>query len=212
MTYRMTRSLSGGECMAMKKKTPNLTAKPKKKKPARPELRSVGSQPILLFVLFQLVSLLIMMVSGRTTAYLSMLVPLVIITYGGWLIVSRIGAEITFFINAAMLLTFGTMIQCMLLKEDVVPKSLILIYALSAGAGLIAGFLYRRMPGIASANGTAALMVLSVILYLATLILGAAVGGGVRNWIRIGGMSIQPSEFNKCIYVLVMAGLLCTKP
>ena len=198
--------------MAMKKKTPNLTAKPKKKKPARPELRSVGSQPILLFVLFQLVSLLIMMVSGRTTAYLSMLVPLVIITYGGWLIVSRIGAEITFFINAAMLLTFGTMIQCMLLKEDVVPKSLILIYALSAGAGLIAGFLYRRMPGIASANGTAALMVLSVILYLATLILGAAVGGGVRNWIRIGGMSIQPSEFNKCIYVLVMAGLLCTKP
>ena len=96
--------------MAMKKKTPNLTAKPKKKKPARPELRSVGSQPILLFVLFQLVSLLIMMVSGRTTAYLSMLVPLVIITYGGWLIVSRIGAEITFFINAvdAVIIAIGT--------------------------------------------------------------------------------------------------------
>ncbi len=190
------------------------TAKPsntKKKRPARSELRTIGFQPIVLFVLFQLVSLLIVMVSGRGTAYLYMLIPLVIITYGGWFIVNRIGAEITFFINAAMLLTFGTMIQCMLLSEDNIPKSLIVIYVLAAAAGLVCGFLYRRMPVIASANGVAVLMIVSVVLYLATLILGAAVGGGVRNWIRIGGMSIQPSEFNKGIYVLVMAGLLCTK-
>lgn len=183
----------------------------KKKRPARSKLQSVGSQPIILFLLFQLVSLLIVMVSGRGTAYLYMMIPLLIITYGGWLIVYRIGAETPFFINVATLLTFGTMIQCMLLKEDAVPTSLIVNYALAAAVGLIAGFLYRRMPIIASPHGITVLFGASVILYLATLVLGAAVGGGVRNWIRIGGMSLQPSEFNKGIYVLVMAGLLCTK-
>lgn len=185
--------------------------KNRKKRPARSKLQSIGSQPVVLFLLFQLVSLLIVMVSGRGTAYLYMMIPLLIITYGGWLIVHRIGAETAFFINAAMLLTFGTMIQCMLLKEDVVPTSLIVNYALAAIVGLVAGFLYRRMPIIASPQGVTVLFGVSIALYLATLILGAAVGGGVRNWIRIGGMSLQPSEFNKGIYVLVMAGLLCTK-
>ena len=148
------------------KKSPKTAKAPKTKKqrPARSELRTIGSQPIVLFVLFQLVSLLIVMVSGRGTAYLSMMIPLLVITYGGWFLVNRIGAEISFFINAAMLLTFGTMIQCMLLKEDGIPKSLIVIYALAAAAGLICGFLYRRMPVIASANGVAILMVASVVL------------------------------------------------
>ncbi len=187
------------------------TQRTKKKRPARSELHTSGSQPIVLFILFQLVSLLIVMVSGRGTAYLYMMIPLIIITYGGWYLVNRVGAEISFFINSAMLLTFGTMIQCMLLEEDSIPQSLLIIYVLAAAAGVICGFLYRRMPVIASANGVALLMLVSILLYLATLVLGAAVGGGVRNWIRIGGMSIQPSEFNKGIYVLVMAGLLCTK-
>lgn len=185
--------------------------KTKKKRPARSAIQSSGSQPVVLFLLFQLVSLLTVMVSGRGKAYLCMMIPLLIIIFGGWLLVYRIGAEVSFFLNAAMLLTFGTMIQCMLLKEDVVPKSLLVIYVLAAAVGIAAGFAYRRLPIIASAPGVAVLGAVSVLLYLATLLLGAAVGGGVRNWISIGGMSIQPSEFNKGLYVLVMAGLLCTK-
>ena len=185
--------------------------KTKKKRPARSAIQSSGSQPVVLFLLFQLVSLLTVMVSGRGKAYLCMMIPLLIIIFGGWLLVYRIGAEVSFFLNAAMLLTFGTMIQCMLLKEDVVPRSLLVIYVLAAAVGVAAGFAYRRLPIIASAPGVAALGAVSVLLYLATLLLGAAVGGGVRNWISIGGMSIQPSEFNKGLYVLVMAGLLCTK-
>lgn len=110
-----------------------------------------------------------------------------------------------------MLLTFGTMIQCLLLKQDEMPTSLIVIYVLAAVAGVIAAIVYKHAPMIASAVGTSILMVLSVILYMATLLIGKAVGGGVRNWINIAGFSLQPSEFNKIIYVLVMAGLLCTK-
>lgn len=183
-----------------------------KKRPARSELQLFsGTQPVVLFLLFQLVSLLTVMVSGNGTAYLCMMIPLLIIVFGGWLLVYRIRAETSFFLNAAMLLTFGTMIQCMLLKEDSIPTSLIVIYVLAAVAGVIAGIAYRKLPIIASAPGVITLTVISVLLYLATLVLGAAVGGGVRNWISIGGISVQPSEFNKGIYVLIMAGLLCTK-
>ena len=194
-----------------KKKVQKKVQRTQKKEPARADKKYLGVQTLVLFILFQLVSLLTVVVSGRGKAYLYMMIPLVIITYGGWFFVRKMRADTPFFLDMAMLLTFGTMIQCMLLKEDTVPKSLLIIYALSALMALVAGFLYKRCSFIASANGTALLIVVSIVLYLATLVLGAAVGGGVRNWISVGGMSIQPSEFNKIIYVLVMAGLLCTK-
>ena len=34
---------------------------------------------------------------------------------------------------------------------------------------------------------------------------------GSRNWISVGGIAIQPSEFVKILYVFFMASLLCTK-
>ena len=195
--------------MAQKKKVAKKVQRTQR--PARASKKSLGIQVLILFILFQLVSLLTVQISGRGTAYLYMMLPLMIITYGGWLCVNRMHADVPFFLDTAMLLTFGTMIQCLLLKQDEMPTSLIVIYVLAAVAGVIAAIVYKHAPMIASAVGTSILMVLSVILYMATLLIGKAVGGGVRNWINIAGFSLQPSEFNKIIYVLVMAGLLCTK-
>ena len=190
--------------MAQKKKVAKKVQRTQR--PARASKKSLGIQVLILFILFQLVSLLTVQISGRGTAYLYMMLPLMIITYGGWLCVNRMHADVPFFLDTAMLLTFGTMIQCLLLKQDEMPTSLIVIYVLAAVAGVIAAIVYKHAPMIASAVGTSILMVLSVILYMATLLIGKAVGGGVRNWINIAGFSLQPSEFNKIIYVLVMAG------
>ena len=192
--------------MAQKKKVAKKVQRTQR--PACASKKSLGIQVLILFILFQLVSLLTVQISGRGTAYLYMMLPLMIITYGGWLCVNRMHADVPFFLDTAMLLTFGTMIQCLLLKQDEMPTSLIVIYVLAAVAGVIAAIVYKHAPMIASAVGTSILMVLSVILYMATLLIGKAVGGGVRNWINIAGFSLQPSEFNKIIYVLVMAGLL----
>jgi cell division protein FtsW (lipid II flippase) len=174
--------------------------------------QNAGTQPVFLFVLFQIVAFLTVFSMGRGTAYLYMLAPLAVIVFGGWIIVYLIHAETAFFLNAALLLTFGTMIQCMLMSEDAIPKTLMVHYIAAAAVGLLAGFLYKRLPVIASAQGTMLLAVISVLFYVCTLLLGAAAGDGVTNWLSVGSLfTFQPSEFNKGIYVLVLAGLLCTK-
>lgn len=185
----------------------------KQKKAGTNKLKpNAGTQPVFLFVLFQIVAFLTVFSAGRGTAYLYMLAPLTVIVFGGWVIVYQIRAETAFFLNAAMLLTFGTMIQCMLMSEDVRPTSLMLHYIAAAVVGLLAGFLYKRLPIIASARGTMLLIVISVSFYVLTLLLGVAAGDGVTNWLSVGSLfTFQPSEFNKGIYVLILAGLLCTK-
>ncbi|MGN1014261.1 MAG: FtsW/RodA/SpoVE family cell cycle protein [Butyricicoccus sp.] len=170
-----------------------------------------GTQPVFLFVLFQVVAFLILYISDRGTAYLNMLAPLSVIVFGGWLIVYRARMETAFFLNAALLLTFGTMIQCMLMEEDSRPTTLMVYYCIAFAAGLLAALLYKRMPILASPQCTLMMILLSVLLYMATLVLGVAGAGGVTNWIRIGPIQFQPSEFIKGLYVLIMAGLLCTK-
>ncbi|MDO5548236.1 MAG: FtsW/RodA/SpoVE family cell cycle protein [Eubacteriales bacterium] len=186
----------------MKKKKNAGTAKMK---------QNAGTQPVFLFVLFQIVAFLTVYSMGRGTAYLYMLAPLAVIVFGGWILVYLIHAETAFFLNAALLLTFGTMIQCMLMSEDVIPKTLMMHYIAAAVVGVIAGFLYKRLPIIASARGTMFFLIISVLFYVLTLLLGAAAGDGVTNWLSVGSFTFQPSEFNKGIYVLILAGLLCTK-
>ena len=46
-------------------------------------------------------------------------------------------------------------------------------------------------------------------LSVLTLLLATSVGG-VRNWITVGGLSIQTTEINKLLYVFLAAGLLGT--
>lgn len=184
----------------------------KKQKPTNTiSKKNTGTQPVFLFVLLELVAYAILYISDRGTAYMYMLAPLSIIIFVGWFIVYRAHAETAFFLNAALLLTFGTMIQCMLLDEDVMPTSLLIFYCIAFVGGLAAGFLYKRIGFIASAQGVTFCIVLSVLLYMSTLVLGVAGAGGVTNWIKIGPVSFQPSEFIKGLYVLIMAGLLCTK-
>lgn len=123
--------------MAQKKKVAKKVQRTTQR-PARASKKSLGIQMLILFILFQLVSLLTVQISGRGTAYIYMMLPLMVITYGGWLCVNRMHADVPFFLDTAILLTFGTMIQCLLLKQDEMPTSLMVIYALAAVAGVIA--------------------------------------------------------------------------
>ena len=49
--------------------------------------------------------------------------------------------------------------------------------------------------------------VLAVLLLAATLVLGSS-SGGAKNWIKIGGMSLQPSEIAKVCYIFAGSATL----
>ena len=82
--------------MAQKKKVAKKVQRTQR--PAYASKKSLGIQVLILFILFQLVSLLTVQISGRGTAYLYMMLPLMIITYGGWLCVNRMHADVPFFL------------------------------------------------------------------------------------------------------------------
>ncbi|MBR3842891.1 MAG: FtsW/RodA/SpoVE family cell cycle protein [Christensenellaceae bacterium] len=53
-------------------------------------------------------------------------------------------------------------------------------------------------------------MVCALVLLIAPALIGRTIGGA-KNWISIGGISIQPSEFAKVLYILVSAFYLNNK-
>ncbi len=178
----------------------------------KPENRfAAGTLVVFLLFLFELVAFGILYVSERSTAFLYMLAPLSVIIIGGSILVYRTHADRSFFYAAFILLTYGTIIQCMLLEEDTPPMNLFTFYWIAIAAALIGGFLYKRLPLLASPRFVMVLIVLSILMYAATLVLGTAGAGGVTNWIQIGPITFQPSEFIKGMYVLILAGLLGTK-
>lgn len=160
-------------------------------------------------LLIQAVSYLLVAQSGREQAYRYMLIPTLLIIFGGWMLVRLIHASESFFLYATLLLTFGTIIQCMLLKEDGKP-GLMYYYIAAFVIAVVAGALYTKMPIIASAQGVSAMIVGTAVLYILTLMLGVSAADGVTNWIKLGPVTVQPSEFIKIAYVLILAGLLCS--
>lgn len=53
-------------------------------------------------------------------------------------------------------------------------------------------------------------MIVSVCLLVGTLVFGRTIGGA-KNWIKLGPISIQPSEFVKVMFIIVSAYFLSTE-
>lgn len=160
-------------------------------------------------LLIQLFAYLLVAQSGHPVAYRYMIIPMLIVMFGGWALVQYMQSNESFFLCAVILLTFGTIIQCMLMKEDGKP-GLMYYYIAAFVIAVFAGLLYSKLSLIASAQGVMILIGISAVLYLATLVLGVSAADGVTNWIKLGPVTVQPSEFIKIIYVLILSGLLCS--
>ena len=66
----------------------------------------------------------------------------------------------------------------------------------------------KRVHNFGKANW--AFMIISLGMLASTLVLGSTTYGA-KNWIRIGGMSFQPSEFAKILFLIVSAYFLSTR-
>jgi cell division protein FtsW (lipid II flippase) len=161
--------------------------------------------PLLLVLLVNLIGFgILFFIEGeidKTFLYYSAaLLAIVIVSYGIILIFS-LGDEYLFLI-VSMLLTIG-IITLFRLSGASALKQIIWFYV-GMGGFYMVYFTYRsfkfwsKIPLV--------YIVISVLLFLATLVMGDTVSGS-KNWITLGEISVQPSEIIKILLVLTLSAM-----
>lgn len=111
----------------------------------------------------------------------------------------KMGDEYMFLI-VSMLVTLGTLMLCRLNFEYGIKQ--IIWYLISVCAFYISFFVYRYVKNLDKIGifyyGAGA------VLFIVTLAFGS-VSGGAKNWIKLGFISIQPSEFIKLLFIFYLA-------
>ena len=193
---------------------------------------SFKNSPVLALLLMQAAAFIFVQAKGAGKIYLDMIGILLAITLLSWFFTSVIHGNKKIVIYTLLLLTVGTMLQCIFKEEQVLKNpqyyathnpatSLQFQYILGFVMALLAAFIYVNSRNIASIKCLKRFKLstikvcriffwFSLLLSAATLVLAKSVGN-VRNWITIGGVSLQTTEFIKFLYVFIAAGLLGTK-
>ncbi len=180
------------------------------------DMKSTG---ILFYMIaLQLASLLFVTGKGAGQIYLDMFLILLLITLTAFFFTRIIGGNDKVVIYGVILITIGIMLQVIFKQESIMAKpdlyatgnpaaGLQLQYIVALAAAIGASFLYRKGKFLARPNVIKGLYLLSIVLYLFTLVFAKAVGNA-KNWIVIGGFSIQTSEINKLLYIFILSGIL----
>lgn len=114
--------------------------------------------------------------------------------------------DIVIFLLSAFLSEIG-LIMIYRLEPNLALKQIVWV-ALGMFAYIITAYLYRFTAYL---NRHYYIYILiGLLLLLMTQILGTEIGGST-NWIIISGMSFQPSEFVKILYVMFLANILVNK-
>ncbi len=181
---------------------------------------SFKDKPVFILLLIQIPAYLFVRSKGAGKLYADMLLILVLIILAGWFFTSMIHGNRKVLICALLLLTVGTMLQCIMKQEQMIKNpelyennnpvtNLQIQYVVAFGAGLAAAALYRKRKAIASMRVCRILVLLSCLISVVTLLFSHSVGH-TRNWLVLGGASLQTTEIVKVLYVFICAGLLGT--
>ena len=179
---------------------------------------SFWTGPLMAVILMQVAALLFMWSKGAGRFYLGILPLLLLITLCGWLCTSMVHGNRKILIYTLVLLTAGTMLQCIFIEEMAVRggedmarvsiASLKVQYLVSLIIAVSTGVLYFCCDQIPKKRTAALMAAFALGLSLVTLFFSEGVGG-VKNWISLAGVSVQTTEVSKLIYILVCACLLC---
>ena len=181
---------------------------------------SFKSSPVLAILILQGAAFIFLQAKGAGGLYLDMIGFLMMITLLSWLFTSVVHGNRKIVCYMLILLTVGTMLQCIFVKEAMLKKpedytkgspmsGLQMQYLIGFAAAVAVGIFYYKWKKISTIKCTRILFYISTILSLITLIFAVSVGN-VKNWIHIGGLSIQTTEITKFLYIFIAAGLLGT--
>lgn len=180
--------------------------------------RSFKMGPAPIIILLQLVAMIFVQSKGAGRVYGDMIFILIGITLLSWFFTTIGHGNYKVLIYTLLLLTVGTMLQCIFRQEALIASgqtevfgsaavALQLQYILGFVAAVGAAFIYRKFPCFSTMKWCKRFVIFSVILSAATLVLAKSVGN-VRNWITIGGFSLQTTELIKLLYVFIASALL----
>lgn len=174
-------------------------------------------------ILLEVAMLLIVYPKKSMAPYLDMLLILIGMTVLSYFFIKKTGGNVRILNYTIVLVTVGVMLQS-IFKQEIFLKnaqniegrvsmaSLQIQYILAFVMAVAATSFYRSKWGkiLVTDFMIRILFAVSMLFYIITLVMARAVGGGVKNWIMIGGFSLQLSEVNKLLYIFVVAGILCT--
>lgn len=184
-------------------------------------LYSFKDGTLLGILLMQAAAFIFVQAKGAGRIYLDMSGILFGITLLSWFFTTIARGNRRILIYALILLTVGTMLQSIFKEEQILKNpqyyethnpaaALQLQYILGMAAALIAAGIYRSCRKLASLKVCRWLFCFALLLSLVTLVLAKSVGNA-KNWLSIGGISLQTTELVKLCYVFVAAGLLGTR-
>ncbi len=163
-------------------------------------------RPLLLLLLLNGVGILLIMLKGAETAEnmavlcgimcLINLITYVVIT------LCKLG-DAYLFIIISMLSSVGIIMQSRINPDNGIRQ--MVLYLMGVICFFATLFLYRRFHKHLK-RLTLVYWGVSILLFLLTAIFGA-VHNGSKNWIVIAGISVQPSEFIRILFVLSMAAI-----
>lgn len=174
-------------------------------------------------ILLEVAMLLIVYPKKSMTPYLDMLLILIGMTILAYFLIKKNEGNIKILNYTIVLVTIGVMLQSIFRQEIFLKNAeniegrvsvtgLQIQYILAFGLAVIAASFYCSKWGkiLTKDFMIRILFVASILCYIVTLVMARAVGDGVKNWIKIGGFSLQLSEVNKLFYILVVVGILCS--
>ena len=181
---------------------------------------SFKTSPLLAICLLQAGAFIIVHAKGAGKIYGDMFGILLAITLTSWFLTSVIHGNQKILIYTLILLTIGTMLQCIMKQEQILKNpeiyqkanpvaDLQIQYMIGFLMAVAAAGIYLKWKQISEMKMCRVMTVISIGISILTLIFAKSVGN-VRNWIHIGGMSLQTTELVKILYVLIAAALLGT--
>lgn len=174
----------------------------------RVNIRPIRSRSILFFVsIFHIVIFLESMLKKGTFSVESLfpIVSIFLLTWIFYFISSVIFRRVTFELESIGLLLSG--IGILTIGNYSIKEVYMQFISLVIGVTLYSFLIWFIENVDMVMKFRIYISIFAVLLFMANLVLGKEVNGS-RNWIRLGGLSFQPSEFIKIAYVFVGASTL----
>lgn len=164
----------------------------------------------IMFLLECLLGIIVKIKYGNLDAYIGLLLPMLAVVFAAFLYGTYKEADKLFLVACIVLQMLGIMMQCIIQKSEpgfALKEQILLLIALLGAVAFIV--IYNKV--LINLNEDVMLKLLiavTVLTYIVLIIFGKATGGA-SAWLRIGGLSIQPTEFIKLFAILFFTITFC---